>query len=84
MRVRSHPQPSGLAPARQAAALAEMGDYEGAWRLCNEALQAAPEDVALWYALGVTLSRLDQRRRGALLFSRARDLNPAGGSRRTS
>src|SRR3990172_6911699 len=55
------PQPSGLAPAQEAAVLAEMGDYEGAWRLYDEALQAAPEDAALWYALGVTLSRLDQR-----------------------
>jgi len=56
-----HPQPSGLAPAQEAAALAELGDYEGAWRLYDEALQSAPEDVSLWYALGVALSRLDQR-----------------------
>src|SRR3990172_6115950 len=55
------PQPSGLAPAQEAAALAELGNYEGAWRLYNDALQAAPEDVSLWYALGVALSRLDQR-----------------------
>ncbi len=55
------PQPSGLAPAQEAAALAELGDYEGAWRLYDEALQVAPEDAALWYALGVALSRLDQR-----------------------
>ncbi len=68
VRVRSHPQPSGLAPAQQAAALAEMGDYEGAWRLYDQALQATPEDAALWYALGVTLSRLDQRQETEAAF----------------
>lgn len=53
--------PSGLSLAKQAVALADLGDYEGAWRLYHEALQAAPEDVSLWYALGVTLSHLNQR-----------------------
>ena len=53
--------PSGLSPAKQGAALADLGDYEGAWRLYHEALQVAPEDVSLWYALGVTLSHLNQR-----------------------
>lgn len=48
-------------PAKQAAELADLGDYEGAWRLYHEALAAEPEDVSLWYALGVTLSRLGQR-----------------------
>lgn len=51
---------SGL--AQQAEALAARGDYEGAWNLYYQALQAAPEDVSLWYALGVTLSHLNQRK----------------------
>jgi tetratricopeptide (TPR) repeat protein len=62
------PQPSGLAPAQEAAALAEVGDYEGAWRLYDAALQSAPEDVSLWYALGVALSRLDQREETEVAF----------------
>ncbi len=36
-----------------------MGDYEGAWTLYYQALQAAPQDLSLWYGLGVTLSYLD-------------------------
>src|SRR3972149_577209 len=62
------PQPSGLAPTQEAAALSELCDYEWAWRLYDEALQAAPEDAALWYALGVTLSRLDQRQETEAAF----------------
>lgn len=54
--------PSVQSLALQAAALSDQGDYEGAWRLYYQALQTAPEDVSLWYALGVTLSRLDQRK----------------------
>ena len=53
--------PSGVELAKQAEGLAELGDYEGARELYHEALVAAPEDVSLWYALGVTLSRLNQR-----------------------
>lgn len=63
--LESRPAPSALPSAadlaKQAAALADLGDYEGAWQLYHEALVAAPEDVSLWYALGVTLSRLNQR-----------------------
>jgi tetratricopeptide (TPR) repeat protein len=63
--LESRPAPSALPSAadlaKQAAALADLGDYEGAWGLYHEALVAAPEDVSLWYALGVTLSRLNQR-----------------------
>lgn len=55
-------KPSGLSPAQQAAALVDLGDYEGAWTLYYQALQAAPEDVSLWYGLGVTLSHLNQRK----------------------
>ncbi len=44
--------------ARQAEARANVGDYEGAWTLYHQALQAAPEDISLWYGLGVTLSHL--------------------------
>lgn len=53
---------SSLNPAEGAAALAGLGDYEGAWRLYHEALSAVPEDASLWYALGVTLSHLNQRK----------------------
>lgn len=60
--VEPHPVPSGRSPAQQADARAALGDYEGAWGLYNQALQAAPEDVSLWYALGVTLSHLNQRK----------------------
>ncbi len=60
--------PSGLSPAKQAAELADLGDYEGAWQLYHEALAAEPEDVSLWYALGVTLSRLGQRQETEAAF----------------
>ena len=56
------PELSDLGPRRQAAALAARGNYEGAWRLYYQALQATPEDVSLWYGLGVTLSHLNQRK----------------------
>ncbi len=55
-------EPSSLNPAERAVALADLGDYEGASRLYQEALSSAPEDASLWYALGVTLSRLNQRK----------------------
>lgn len=62
--VRSQPSPGplGLTPAQQATALAARGDYMGAWSLYHQALQAAPEDVSLWYSLAVTLSHLNQRK----------------------
>ena len=53
--------PSGLSPVAQAATLADLGDYEGAWQFYHEALASAPEDASLWYALGVTLSHLNRR-----------------------
>ena len=53
--------PSVLNPTVQAAELVELGDYEGAWQFYQEALASAPEDVSLWYALGVTLSHLSRR-----------------------
>lgn len=56
------PESSSLNPAERAAALADLGDYEGASRLYQEALSSAPEDASLWYALGVTLSHLNQRK----------------------
>ncbi|MBI4590870.1 MAG: hypothetical protein HY725_18760 [Candidatus Rokubacteria bacterium] len=62
------PEPAGPSLAEQAAALAARGDDEGAWGLYHQALQAAPEDVSLWYALGVTLSRLDRRPETAEAF----------------
>lgn len=55
------PEPSAEVLGRQADALAAHGDYMGAWGLYHEALLAEPEDVSLWYALGVTLSHLNQR-----------------------
>ena len=56
------PESSNVNLARQAEALAARGDYEGAWKLYYQALQATPEDVSLWYALGVTASHLNQRK----------------------
>jgi tetratricopeptide (TPR) repeat protein len=60
-----HPKPvapaSSATLAEQAGKVAGVGDYEGAWRLYQQALLAAPEDVSLWYALGVTLSHLNLR-----------------------
>jgi tetratricopeptide (TPR) repeat protein len=61
-------EPSSLNPAERAVALADLGDYEGASRLYQEALNSAPEDASLWYALGVTLSRLDQRKETEAAF----------------
>lgn len=55
-------EPSRLSPGHEAEALAARGDYEGAWALYHQAIQDAPENVSLWYALGVTLSHLDQRK----------------------
>ena len=66
--VQPRPEPASLSPAQQAEALAARGDYEGAWTLYHKALQAAPEDVALWYPLGVTLSHLNQRKETAEAF----------------
>ena len=60
--VEPRPGPSQLKLAEQAAALAARGDYEGAWGLYYQAIQAAPEDVSLWYALGVTVSQLNRRK----------------------
>ena len=54
------PEPSD--PRRQAEALAAKGDYKGAWQLYYQALQGVPEDVSLWYGLGVALSHLNQRK----------------------
>lgn len=51
----------GVNLARQAEASAARGDYEEAWRLYSQALRAEPADVSLWYALGATASRLNQR-----------------------
>lgn len=53
--------PGSLSLAQRAEALAAQGDYEGAWKVYYQALQAAPEDVSLWYGLGVVLSHLSQR-----------------------
>ena len=59
------PSSGGLSPiraasrlARQAEARANVGDYQGAWTLYYQGLQGAPEDLSLWYGLGVTLSHL--------------------------
>jgi len=52
----------------EAAILAGRGDYEEAARLYSEALQAAPEDVSLWYALAVTLRHLRRSREAAEAF----------------
>lgn len=47
--------------AEQARVAADVGDYEGAWRFYYQALEVTPEDLALWYGLGVTLSHLNRR-----------------------
>ena len=56
--VESHPTRAVPRLARQAEARANVGDYEGAWTLYYQALRAAPQDISLWYGLGVTLSHL--------------------------
>lgn len=60
---------AGPSLAEQAAAHVSRGDYAGAWALYREALAAAPEDVSLWYALGVTLSHLGERQATEEAFS---------------
>lgn len=61
--VQPRPQASAaLSLSQQAEALLTAGDYRGAWRLYDQALHAAPEDVSLWYALGVTLSHLNRHK----------------------
>ena len=60
--------PSALSLPHQAEALAARGDYEGAWRLYYRALGIAPEDVSLWYGLGVTLSHLNQQQKAEAAF----------------
>ena len=60
--VEPRPAASNSSLAQQAETLSSRGDYEGAWGLYYQALQAAPDDVSLWYALGVTLSNLNQRK----------------------
>src|SRR3972149_6086536 len=60
--------PSALSVTHQAEALAARGDYEGAWRLYYRALETAPEDVSLWYGLGVVLSHLDQQQEAEVAF----------------
>jgi len=58
--VEPHRKSAGLSPAQQAEVLANRGDYGEAWTLYHQALLATPEDVSLRYALGVTLSHLNQ------------------------
>ncbi|MBI3625899.1 MAG: hypothetical protein HY215_07110 [Candidatus Rokubacteria bacterium] len=60
--VPPRPEAPTVNVAREAEALAARGDYEGAWRLYYKALQAAPEDISLWYGLGVTATHLSQRK----------------------
>ena len=58
----------GPSPAEEAAILAGRGDYEEAARLYSEALQSAPGDVSLWYALAVTLRHLRRSTEAAEAF----------------
>ena len=51
---------AGPGPAEQAALLAAQGNYAEAARLYAEALRATPDKASLWYALGVTLRRLNR------------------------
>ena len=66
--VPPRPEPPDVSMVQQADALAAQGDYEGAWRLYYEVLQATPEDVSLWYGLGVTLSYLNKRKEAEEAF----------------
>ncbi len=59
--VEPHPTSDQSSLAQRADLLASEGDYEGAWSLYYQALQAAPEEVSLWYGLGVVLSHLNRR-----------------------
>jgi len=59
--VEPYPTSEQSSLAQRAERLASAGDYEGAWSLYYQALQVAPEDVSLWYGLGVALSHLDRR-----------------------
>jgi tetratricopeptide (TPR) repeat protein len=60
--VEPRPQPSTVSLAQQAEALAARGDYEGAWRLLSQAVQSAPDDIRLGYALRTAASDLYQRK----------------------
>ncbi len=60
--IEQRPGPSQSSLAQQAATAAAKGDYGGAWDLYYQALQVEPENVSLWYGLGVTLSNLNQRK----------------------
>lgn len=55
------PRPADLL-AQQAASSATAGDYDAAARLYRKAILETPEDVSLWYSLGLALSHLNQRR----------------------
>lgn len=67
-RVEVRPAPSALSLLQQAEVLTARGDYEGAWGLYYRALEAAPEDVRLWYGLGVTLTHLGQQKEAEVAF----------------
>ena len=60
----------GPSPAEQAALLAAQGNYAEAANLYAEAVRAKPEDPTLWYALGVTLRRLNRPQEAAEALQR--------------
>ena len=62
------PVPPALSLAQQAEALLAQGEYQGAWGFYYQALQAAPEDVSLWYGLGVVLSHLNHKEQAGEAF----------------
>ncbi len=62
------PEPVSVSPAEQAEALAARGELEGAWKVYYDALRVAPEDLRLWYGLGLTLSRLNRRKETEEIF----------------
>jgi tetratricopeptide (TPR) repeat protein len=49
---------SWVALAAEAEGLMGRGEYEAAWRAYHRALEQAPEEVGLWYGLGVVLSHV--------------------------
>ena len=55
-------------PVKQAEALAARGDHEGAWKVYYDALRVTPDDLSLWYGLGLTLSRLNRRKETEEIF----------------
>lgn len=66
--VEPAPGPVSASPAEEAEALVARGDLQGAWKVYYDALRVEPDDLRLWYGLGLTLSRLDRRKEAEEIF----------------